>query len=699
MKLGDLSKAQLLNRAAGPGLGWHVGPFVVRVRTPLADIAEQIAFLYAGYPLVESGDFADHEVSVRPITLLPGRVRIVADGSVIYANISRKIAVPLLEWTLNLCVFHQPNRDLVLHAAVVERDGWAMIMPAIPGSGKSTLCAALVHRQWRLLSDEVAIINRDDGAVMPATRPIGLKDESIDVIRRFAEEAVIGPRWEGTPKGTVAHCLPPEEDIARADESALPRWIIFPEYRAGAETALAPVSRARALIGAAADSFNYSMLGKEGFRALTGLIDKCDCYELSYSNLEEAIAVLDQATASTRATPPPGGSEARLPSIPKPNAPGIDDDRRAKGSPHLPAARLRELILGVLLNPRMMEDLDPREWDILLRTARSMNLLARLAVQADELGIGEKIPDTIRRHLDAGQTIASQHLRVARWEINRVRRALSAVETPVIFLKGAAYILAGLDIARGRLTTDVDLLVRPDALPMVEQTLARWDWSSSEESPLHERYYREWLHELPPMSHRQRGTALDVHHTILPRTDRLRVRPELIFDEAVPFEEGNEQFLIPSPPDLFLHAAVHLFRNGDFEKGLRDLADLHGMLAEFSQSPDFWNRLLRRAVDLDLTGPCYYALRYSEQYFHNPIPGDIADIVQSWCPHWPPLFVMDALVARALFPRYLDRVDTRRNMAVSMLARLYLPKFRVAASPSFWMKRFPMLFGSRKTER
>lgn len=697
MKLNDLSTTQLVQRAAGEGLCWRVGPFIVRLRTPLPDIVENIAFLYAGFPVLDGADYADHEVVVLPRGMTGKRVSIIADGRAIYPSEPRTIAVPLLEWTLNLCVFHQPSTNLILHAAVVERGGCALIMPAVPGSGKSTFCAALAHRGWRLLSDEVAILRRTDGRVVPATRPIGLKNASIDVIQQFAPEAVLGPGWPGTAKGTVAHCLPSEESIRRAGEAAQPRWLMFPAYRHGAETELTPISKPRALVHAAADSFNYSVLGTEGFTALSRLVDACDCYELTYGDLEDAVAVVGQWTQlDDSAQPEADSAESSLPAETPPSATRVSQESPAK----IGAAptRIRELLLGALRHPEDLEQLSPAEWDVLLRAARVTSLLSSLAVRVAELELLEKIPDGPRPHLEAARTVAIQHERIALWEVKRVERALMEMETPVVFLKGAAYLLAGCRFSRGRVITDVDILLPRQNLAVAESQFRDWGWIADEESPLDEQYYREWLHELPPLTHFRRGTSLDVHHTILPRTDRLEVRPELLFDEAVPYEEGNDQFLVLCPADMFLHAATHLFRNGDFSKGLRDLADLRGMLQEFATTEHFWRQLVTRAEQLDLAGPCYYALRYTARYFDCQIPDDVKQATRAWKPVWPPLMVMDRLVEAAVIPRYLDRIDHRRERAIGILARLYLPRFRVAASPSFWKKRMPQWFGPRKPQ-
>jgi HprK-related kinase A len=169
----------------------------------------------------------------------------------------------------------------------------AAILPGLAGQGKSTLCAGLTHRGWRLLSDEVAPILPADGRVLPVPRPISLKNESIEIIRDFAPDAVIGPEWPGTSKGTVAHVLPPPESVERAHETAEPAWIVFPSFRKGEAASLLPVTKAKALMRTADNSFNYSVLGQRGFETLAALIDRCDCYDLVYGDLEAAVALFE----------------------------------------------------------------------------------------------------------------------------------------------------------------------------------------------------------------------------------------------------------------------------------------------------------------------------------------------------------------------------------------------------------------------
>ena len=163
-------------------------------------------------------------------------------------------------------------------------------MPAPPGAGKSTLCAALVNREWRLLSDELALIDKADNALVPLCRPVSLKNESIHVIRKFEPGAVLSREVYDTTKGTVAHMKAPTDSVAQSHVTARPSWIVFPKYQPGAATRLEPQPKARAFMRMVESAFNYSLLGPQGFQMMANLIDACDCYEFTYSNLDEAVA-------------------------------------------------------------------------------------------------------------------------------------------------------------------------------------------------------------------------------------------------------------------------------------------------------------------------------------------------------------------------------------------------------------------------
>jgi HprK-related kinase A len=282
LNISDLTPAQLRSRFHGDGLRFRSGDFAVRVQTTLKHVIDGIALLYADYPLSEDGaEFADFHIRLdSPPNLhrfFKPQVRFMLDGRAPFKPLPLDQAFPMFEWGLNWCVSTHANSFLMIHAAVIEKHGHAAILPAPPGSGKSTLCAALVGRGWRLLSDELTLIRIGDRAIVPLPRPVSLKNKSIDIIRDFQPGAVISRPVLDTMKGTVAHVKPPSASIARANETCRPGWIIFPRYVAGAGTSMAPLGRSRAFIRVADNAFNYSVLGGDGFNALADVVGESQC--------------------------------------------------------------------------------------------------------------------------------------------------------------------------------------------------------------------------------------------------------------------------------------------------------------------------------------------------------------------------------------------------------------------------------------
>lgn len=179
---------------------------------------------------------------------------------------------------------------LILHAAVVERNDLAIVIPGPSGSGKSTLSAALTLRGWRLLSDEFTIVRSDDGRVVPNPRPVSLKNRSIDLVAGLSSEAHVGKSYEGTLKGTIAYLRPPADSVARVTETARPGLVISVRHQPRASVTLDSMEKAQGFMWLADNAVNYLHLLQTGFETLAGLVDDCPIYRLIYSDLDAAIA-------------------------------------------------------------------------------------------------------------------------------------------------------------------------------------------------------------------------------------------------------------------------------------------------------------------------------------------------------------------------------------------------------------------------
>lgn len=298
MRIADLAQREIDRALRGQGLAFRCGPFHYRVRSAIESVGTGLARLYADHGLIGDEAFVDFDIEiarsrgirrwVRP------QARFLFDGHSPFEPLPAGHAFPLLEWGMNWCICSLSMEHLVLHASVVERGGKAAILPAPPGSGKSTLCAALIHRGWRLLSDELALISLHDANLVPLCRPVSLKNESIALLRAFAPGAVFGEVTPDTNKGAVGHLKPPRAHVERSHEPVLPRWVVFPRYAAGAEPEMSPRPKAESMLELGRNAFNYGLLGRSGYEALAEVVERSQCFRFTYSALDDAIASFER---------------------------------------------------------------------------------------------------------------------------------------------------------------------------------------------------------------------------------------------------------------------------------------------------------------------------------------------------------------------------------------------------------------------
>jgi HprK-related kinase A len=297
MNLGSTPSSRLAELLVAGEFVLRIGPFCVRLKADIDSFAALIQRLYADCELATPAGLADFHIqlvtprSLRRFYRPQARFRI--DGRSPFVPFPLDHAFPLFEWGLNWSVATYAHQYLMLHSAVVEKNGAAVLLPAWPGSGKSTLCAALVYRGWRLLSDEFGLVRPGTNAMIPFPRCIPIKNESISILSDFAPEAVRGPIFTKTRKGDVVHLKPPVESVKRSAEPAMPAFVIFPRYAPGQSARLKPLSKARAFMKLAGNAFNYEMLGESGFRTIAGLIRPCGTYLFHYDDLDKAVKTLD----------------------------------------------------------------------------------------------------------------------------------------------------------------------------------------------------------------------------------------------------------------------------------------------------------------------------------------------------------------------------------------------------------------------
>lgn len=196
--------------------------------------------------------------------------------------------------------------------------------------------------------------------------------------------------------------------------------------------------------------------------------------------------------------------------------------------------------------------------------------------------------------------------RMLQFEMNRLEHALANTAIEPIVLKGGAYVALKKKAGNGRRVSDLDILVYEDQLAEVEAKLkeAGWETEETTDNPYDQSYYRDHMHELPPLRHSKRGTIIDVHHRLLPRTARYSVDVIAMQKMAVPLDGVKLKTF--DDVDLFVHSAVHAFGDGSFDAPARSLVELSMLYEELGEEDQ--KHLPQRAMEVGAAIPASIAL-------------------------------------------------------------------------------------------
>ena len=280
-------------------INFRAGRFNINLTTSLSSVLKGVDLLYP-HSKISQKELIDFDIQIKPVSgirhYIKPQVEFVFNSITPFHPLPIDQAFPLLEWGLNWCVSTYCHQFLIIHAAILEKNGSAIVMPGLPGSGKSTLCAALSLRGWRLFSDELTLIDTITGLAYPNPRPVSLKNQSIDIIKSFEKSVVFSETVHDTLKGSVAHMLPNKQSTNfYYEQSSEIKSVIFPKYdRKATNNEVNSISKGSTFLKLTENSFNYDVLGKEGFTTLSKVLDNAKCYEMHYDGcLEKGIELVE----------------------------------------------------------------------------------------------------------------------------------------------------------------------------------------------------------------------------------------------------------------------------------------------------------------------------------------------------------------------------------------------------------------------
>lgn len=277
----------------------QVGDFTFQIESNVASIQDYL-FTHYQQSLKENCDnlYIDYYVAIKHgpwyRRLLKPQVEFFFNHISPFKPLPLSQAHALLEWGMNWVISTQAHQYLIIHAACLEKNGKGVIISAASGSGKSTLCAYLVSQGWRLLSDELALIDTDTLMMHGLARPINLKNQSIDLIRPYFDDASFSNVAVDTHKGSVCLLKPPRSSIEQAHKTVKPSLLVFVNFNQDEELFIEPVESSIALTEVIQNSFNFGLLSIQGFQCAKSLIRACDALYVEYSDMQACELALSQ---------------------------------------------------------------------------------------------------------------------------------------------------------------------------------------------------------------------------------------------------------------------------------------------------------------------------------------------------------------------------------------------------------------------
>lgn len=194
----------------------------------------------------------------------------------------------------NCAKYLSKQGKLMFHAAALQKEGKTIVLPANSGSGKSTLAIALSSRGWRCFTDELAVLDPEELTIKPLPIPVRIRSGSFTPLLPFYPNIPELQTYEDLNQNKIRWIILPKENLAAADSTGTPiTTLIFPRYTEKTTTKLLPLDKSIALERLSATGSSEREMTLDDAKAMVRLIEQTPCYELIFSDLQEAISAIE----------------------------------------------------------------------------------------------------------------------------------------------------------------------------------------------------------------------------------------------------------------------------------------------------------------------------------------------------------------------------------------------------------------------
>ena len=319
-----------------------------------------------------------------------------------------------------------------------------------------------------------------------------------------------------------------------------------------------------------------------------------------------------------------------------------------------------QTVKSLFIDPSQGNQLTHAQWSQFIFILRECDLLGRFYYLAREHECYDLFPNKVKHHLHSAKVKADRQAKQAIYEAVELGENLTEIDVHPIFLKGVAYTLRNSSASKGRVYSDMDVLVAKSQLKEVERRLSIFGWFVKDLDEYDQKYYRQWAHEIPPMQQHSRGTVADIHHNLLPPISGRAPDITMFTNHLHSTETG---LFTLSKPAMVLHSIIHLFFNEEFSNGFRDLTDLHLMFSEEDEKSDFWPELSKLSEQVKFTTELYYAVRYCQLITETQFPDSFLTLVNQAKLNPVKLAMADFLFSKVLLPHHPSCMDKYTSIA------------------------------------